>query len=102
LNYKQKASSRDEILSTYEWITPAVAQIKEKRTKRLSPYLESDAALNIINNWLSKCAKSRQLDQNFDYTVEYALKYSAKNGHKPIKYHTLKLKNNALYDLLSA
>jgi Primase X len=74
----------------------------------LTPYLINvkrlsyDAALNIINNWLSKCAKSRQLDQNFDYTVRYALKYSAKNGHKPIKYHKLKLKNNALYDLLSA
>jgi hypothetical protein len=60
-----------------------------------------DAALNIINNWLSKCPKSRPLDQNFDYTVRYALKY-AKNEHKPIKYHTLKLKNTALYDLLNA
>jgi hypothetical protein len=50
----------------------------------------------------SKFAKSRQLDQNFDYTVRYALKYSAKNAHKPIKYDTLKLKNSALYDLLSA
>jgi hypothetical protein len=52
----------------------------------LAPYLINvkklsyDAALNIINNWLSKCAKLRRLDQNFDYTVRYALKYSAKNG----------------------
>jgi hypothetical protein len=61
-----------------------------------------DDALNIINSWLSKCGKLRRLDQNFDYTVRYALKYSAKNGHKPIKYDTLKLKNIALYDLLNS
>jgi hypothetical protein len=42
LNYKHKANSCDEILPNSEWITPAFAQIKEKRTKRLSPYLESE------------------------------------------------------------
>lgn len=42
LNYKHKASNGDEILSNSEWITPALAQIKEKRTKCLSPYLESE------------------------------------------------------------
>src|SRR5919202_1099064 len=41
LECKQKASS-EEILPNSEWITPAFAQIKEKRTKRLSPYLESE------------------------------------------------------------
>jgi hypothetical protein len=61
-----------------------------------------DAALNIINSWLSKCGKLRQLDQNFDYTVRYALKYSAKNGNKPLKLDTLKLKNLMLYDLLKS
>jgi hypothetical protein len=64
--------------------------------KKLSYY----AALNIINNWLSKCGELRQLDQNFDYTVRYALKYSAKNGHKPLKLDTLKIKNKSLYDIL--
>ena len=72
----------------------------------LAPYLINirklsyDAALNIINSWLSKCGESRQLDQNFDYTVRYALKYSAKNGHKPLKLDTLKMKNQVLYDFL--
>jgi hypothetical protein len=39
----------------------------------LAPYLINvsklsyDAALNIINSWLSKCGKVRQLDQDFDY-----------------------------------
>ena len=71
----------------------------------LAPYLINvkklsyDAALNIINSWLNKCGKLRPLDQNFDYAVRYALKYSAKNGHRPLKLDTFKLKNIALYDL---
>jgi hypothetical protein len=72
----------------------------------LAPYLINvkklsyDAALNIINSWLTECGKLRQLDQKFNYMVRYALKYSAKNGHKPIKLDTLKLKNELLYDIL--
>jgi hypothetical protein len=72
----------------------------------LAPYLINvkklsyDAALNIINSWLGKCGKIRQLDQSFDYAVRYALKYSAKNGQRPLKFDTLKLKNKSLYDIL--
>jgi hypothetical protein len=55
--------------------------------------LSYDAALNIINNWLIKCGKLRQLGQNFDHTVRYPLKYSAKNGNRSLKLDTLKLKN---------
>jgi hypothetical protein len=72
----------------------------------LAPYLinikklSHEDALNIINSWLTKCRKLRQLDQNFDYTVRYALKYSAKNGNRPLKFDTLKQKNSVLYDLL--
>jgi hypothetical protein len=74
----------------------------------LAPYLINikklsyDAASNIINNWLSKCGESRQLDQNFNYMVRYALKNAVKNGYKPLTFETLKLKNNALYDLLNS
>jgi len=73
----------------------------------LAPYLVNikkllyDAALNIINGWLNKCRKRTPLNQNFDYTVRYALKYSVKNRQRPLKLDTLKLKNNALYDLLN-
>jgi hypothetical protein len=73
----------------------------------LAPYLINikklsyDDALNIINSWLIKCGRLRQLDQNFDYMARYVLKYSAKNGHRPIKFDTLKQKNRSLYDLLS-
>ena len=99
--------------STIPWIeklleTPIDDYRKNAVSLILAPYLINikkvsyDDALNIINNWLMECGKSRQLDQNFDYTVRYALKYSAKNGHKPIKYDTLKLKNTALYDLLNS
>jgi hypothetical protein len=59
-------------------------------------------ALNIINSWLIKCGKLRQLDHNFNYIVRYALKNSVKNGHKPLKLDTLKLKNKKLHDLLNS
>jgi hypothetical protein len=97
--------------NTIAWIekllqTPIQDYRKNAVSLILAPYLINvkkvsyDAALNIINSWLSKCGKLRQLDQNFDYMLRYALKYSAKNGHKPLKLDTLKMKNVMLYDLL--
>jgi Primase X len=74
----------------------------------LAPYLINirklsyDDAVNIINNWLSKCGELRHLDQNFDYTVRYALKNCVKNGYRPLKFDTLKVKNKILYDLLNS
>jgi hypothetical protein len=99
--------------NTIPWIekllhTPIDDYRKNAVSLILAPYLINikklsyDAASNIINSWLSKCGKLRQLDQNFDYTVRYALKYSAKNGNRPLKLDTLKLKNTALYDLLNS
>jgi integrase/recombinase XerD len=41
-NCKQQAVNGNEVLPNSEWITPVFAQIKEKRTKRLSPYTESE------------------------------------------------------------
>jgi integrase/recombinase XerD len=41
-NCKQKENNGFEILPNSDWITPVFAQIKEKRTKRISPYLESE------------------------------------------------------------
>jgi hypothetical protein len=41
-NYKQSESNRAEILPNSEWITLTFAQIKEKRAKRISPYLETE------------------------------------------------------------
>jgi hypothetical protein len=97
--------------NTIPWIeklleTPIDDYRKNAVSLILAPYLVNikklsyDAALNIINSWLGKCGELRQLDQNFDYTVRYALKYSAKNGNRPLKLDTLKLKNKPLYDVL--
>ena len=86
--------------------TPIADYRKNAVSLIVAPYLVNikklayDDALSIINNWLMECGKLKRLDQNFDYIVRYALKYSAKNGHKPLKLDTLKLKNELLYDIL--
>jgi hypothetical protein len=54
--------------------------------------LSCDAASNILNSWLDKCGKLRPL--------ELALKYCSKNGNRPLKLDTLKMKNELLYDIL--
>jgi hypothetical protein len=96
--------------STIPWIekllqTPIDDYRKNAVNLILAPYLINikklsyDAALNIINSWLSKCGELRQLDQDFNYMVRYSLKYCTKNGNKPLKLDTLKTKNKALYDV---
>ena len=98
--------------NTVPWIerlleTPIDDYRKNAVNLILAPYLINvkklsyDAAMSIINNWLSKCGKLRRLDQNYDYMVRYALKYSAKNEQRPLKLDTLKIKNNMLYNLLN-
>ena len=97
--------------NTISWIekllqTPIDDYRKNAVNLILAPYLINvrkvsyDVALNIINSWLGKCGKLRQLDQDFNYMVRYALKYCAKNGNRPLKLDTLKLKNKPLYDVL--
>lgn len=41
-NYKVNEDKGLDILSTSNWTTPIFVQIKEKRTKRISPYAESE------------------------------------------------------------
>jgi hypothetical protein len=99
--------------NTIPWIekllqTPIDDYRKNAVNLILAPYLINvkklsyDAALNIVIDWLSKCGKSRQLDQDFNYLVRYALKYCAKNRNRPLKLDTLKTKNLILYDLLKS
>ena len=109
---KNKTESYDTFRgNTIPWIekllqTPIDDYRKTAVSLILAPYLINVKKLpyhttsNIINSWLVKCGELRQLDQNFDYTVRYALKYSAKNGQRPLKLDTLKTKNLMLYDLL--
>jgi integrase/recombinase XerD len=53
-NQKERENKGLEIIPTSDWTTPNFCQIKEKRTKRISPYLETelwerDEILSIIN-----------------------------------------------------
>jgi hypothetical protein len=57
--------------------------------------------LNEINSWLNKCRQLRRLDSNLGSITKYMLKESIRNGRKPLKFDTLKLKNKVLYDLLN-
>jgi hypothetical protein len=97
--------------NTITWIeklleTPIDDYRKNALNLILAPYLINvrkvsyDVALNIIESWLDKCGKLRPLDKDFNYMVRYALKYCAKNGNRPLKLDTLKMKNELLYDIL--
>jgi hypothetical protein len=99
--------------NTIPWIekllqTPINDYRKNAVNLILAPYLINikklsyDTALNIINTWLSRCGELRQLDQDFNYLVRYALKYCAKNGNRPLKLETLKIKNNKLHVILNS
>jgi Primase X len=110
-NNMQRNQTENYRGNTISWIekllqTPIDDYRKNAVNLILAPYLINikklsyDVALNIINGWLSKCGELRQLDQDFSYTVRYALKYCAKNGNRPLKLDTLKLKNKPLYDVL--
>jgi integrase/recombinase XerD len=41
-NQKEKEVNGLELIPTSDWITPIFCQIKEKRTKRISPYVETE------------------------------------------------------------
>jgi hypothetical protein len=72
----------------------------------LSPYLINikklsyDDALNVISRWLDKCRQLRRLDSNLGAVTKYMLKESIRNGRRPLKFETLKLKNKILYEML--
>ena len=63
--------------------------------------LPYDSASLIIEDWLKKCSELRPLDPNFDYKVKYSLKTSIRKLQLPIKFSTLKEKNEELYKQLS-
>jgi Primase X len=80
----QTKSNRTFSGKTIPWIekllqTPINDYRKSAVSLILAPYLINikklsfDAALNIINSWLTDCEKLRKLDQNFDYIIRYPL-----------------------------
>jgi hypothetical protein len=110
-NNMQKIKTESYRGNTITWIeklleTPIDDYRKNALNLILAPYLINvrkvsyDVALNIIESWLDKCGKLRPLDKDFNYMVRYALKYCAKNGNRPLKLDTLKMKNELLYDIL--
>jgi hypothetical protein len=112
-NNMQRNQTENYQGNTISWIekllqTPIDDYRKNAVNLILAPYLINvrkvsyDVALNIINSWLVKCGELRQLDQDYNYMVRYALKYCAKNGNRPLKLDTLKTKNLMLYDLLKS
>jgi hypothetical protein len=81
MNHTEGYSFRGNTIPSIETMqTPIDDYRKNAVSLILPPYLinikkvSHDAALNIINSWLSKCGKLRQLDQNFDYTSKVCFK----------------------------
>jgi hypothetical protein len=62
--------------------------------------LSYDDALNVINSWLNECGELRRLDFNDSSTTKYMLIDSIRNGRRPLKFDTLRLKNKILYEML--
>jgi hypothetical protein len=41
-HYKKKCEGQEPVSSITDWVTPSIAQIKKKITKRISPYIENE------------------------------------------------------------
>jgi hypothetical protein len=52
ITQQETVSSSSRCLSMENWKTPIFLQIKEKRTKRVSPYLESELCDAMSNTFL--------------------------------------------------
>jgi hypothetical protein len=94
-----------------QWIerllqTPIEDYRKNAVSLILAPYLINIrklpdlAALDIIREWLDKCASLRPLDSNLSYRVKYDVNNAMKSRIPPMKFDTLKQKNRLLYDKL--
>jgi Primase X len=97
--------------NTISWIekllqTPIDDYRKNAISLILAPYLINikklsyGDALNVISSWLDKCRQLRRLDSNLGAVTKYMLKESIRNGRRPLKFETLKLKNKILYEML--
>lgn len=108
-HFKNKYSNSSNTILWIEKLlqTPIEDYRKNAVSLIIAPYLINikklsyEEALNIIDDWLNKCSSLRQLDYGFSYKVKYALQTSIKNGYKPLKMESLKIKNQILYDFLS-
>jgi hypothetical protein len=72
----------------------------------LAPYLITirkysyEQAFASIKEWLNKCDTVKRVDSNFNPRIKYSLQIALKDGYRPLKLKTLKIKNEQLYNIL--
>ncbi len=100
------------VFSKIRWIdkllvTPIPDYRKHSISLILAPYLINirknniDHAYKIIESWLDTCKSLRNLDSDFKYRIRRALFDAKKKQIPPMKFETLKIKNNRLYKILN-
>jgi Primase X len=97
--------------NTIGWIerllqTPIEDYRKNAISLILAPYLITirkysyEQAFAAIKEWLNKCDTIKPLDSNFNLRINYSLKIALKDGYRPLKSETLKIKNEQLHNIL--
>ena len=109
---EKKFGIKGDLIHSISWIeillqTPIEDYRKNAIGLILAPYLINirkfsyEMASVLIKDWLRKCNQVRTLDFNYEYKVKYCLNISIRKMQLPLKFDTLKTKNNELYVLLS-
>lgn len=109
---EKKFGIKGDLIHSISWIeillqTPIEDYRKNAIGLILAPYLINirkfsyEMASVLIKDWLRKCNQVRTLDFNYEYKVKYCLNTSIRKMQLPLKFDTLKTKNNELYVLLS-
>jgi Primase X len=87
-------------------LTPIEDYRKHTLPLILAPYLINIKKLSYndsfltIKDWLDNCDELRKLDANFEYRIKYSLNEAITKHRLPIKFDTLKDKNQELHNLL--
>jgi hypothetical protein len=97
--------------NTIGWIerllqTPIEDYRKNAISLILAPYLITirkysyEQAFAVIKEWLNKYDTIKRLHSNFNPRIKYSLEIALKDGYRPLKSGTLKIKNKQLYNIL--
>ena len=104
-------NNKDNSSNAIGWIerlleTPIEDYRKNAMNLILAPYLITirkysyEQAFAAIKEWLTKCNTIKRLDSNFNARIKYSLEIALKDGCRPLKLDTLKIKNEQLYNIL--